>query len=156
MEITRRYETSLPAGSFTVEDNEDETRFFLLKGYADADFRVRFTVEAPIGETYIMLPACLYDGNRFERVERAYPPMFTEAEMGLEVPVRMTEVPALEAAGDSYVDVTTGDLATPGACLWSRAGRGLYTLPLPPSCWAFADECQWMAVFLLQPIYQPS
>lgn len=122
MEMTRRYEASLPTGSFTVEDNEDETRFLLLKGYADADFRVCFTVDAPIGDTYIMLPACLYDGNRFERVERAYPPMFTEAEMGLEVPVRMTNVPALEAEGDSYVDVTTGDLATPGVCLWSRVG----------------------------------
>ena len=53
MEMTRRYEASLPTGSFTVEDNEDETRFLLLKGYADADFRVCFTVDAPIGDTSV-------------------------------------------------------------------------------------------------------
>lgn len=123
MEIARRYETSLPTEGYTVEEGADETSFLLLKEYADADFRICFTVEAPIADTYIMLPACIYDGNRFERVERAYPPMFTEEEMGLEVPVRMTNVPALEASGDSCVDVTTGDLATPAVCLWNKAGK---------------------------------
>ncbi len=123
MNMTRRYETSLPSGCFTVEETEDETSFLLLEAYEDADFRICFTVYAPISDTYIMLPACIYDGNRFERVERAYPPMYTEAEMGLDVPVRMTNVPALEAAGDSYVDVTTGDLATPAVCLWDKVGK---------------------------------
>ena len=108
MKIERIYETSLPAECFTVEDNADETSFLVLKEQTDADFRICFTIAAPIEDTYIMLPACIYAGNHFERVERVYPPMFMETEMGLEVPVRMTMVPALEAVGDSYVEVTTG------------------------------------------------
>ncbi len=123
MKIERIYETSLPAECFTVEDNADETSFLVLKEQTDADFRICFTIAAPIEDAYIMLPACIYAGNHFERVERAYPPMFTETEMGREVPVRMTMVPALEAVGDSYVDVTTGDLATPAICLWNRVSK---------------------------------
>lgn len=123
MKIERKYETSLSKEYFMAEDTMDETSFLVLRECADADFRVCYTVDAPIRDTYIMLPSCIYDGNRFERVERAYPPMYTEEEMGVEVPVRMTMVPALEPEGDSYVDVTTGDLSTPAICLWNRVSK---------------------------------
>ncbi len=70
-----------------------------------------------------MVPACAYDGNRFEAVERKYPPMFHESEFGLHPPVRMTEVPRLSPEGDSFMDVTTGDMAAPCVCLFNKRSK---------------------------------
>ena len=83
--------------------NQNETRFCALEDEENAVYRVSFEMEAPIEDTYIMVPGCAYNGNRFETVLRRYPPMFTETEMGVDVPVRMTQVPHLKPQGDSFI-----------------------------------------------------
>jgi hypothetical protein len=103
----------------------DETRFTALAASEDAGYSVSWTLNAPIGDSYIMIPACAYDGNRFEAVSRKYPPMFTEEELGVHVPVRITDVPRLAKEGDSFMDVTTGDLAVPCVCVMNKkSGEG--------------------------------
>lgn len=109
-----------PDGVKTVCD-EKETRFCALADCKDAAYWVEFEMEAPIDDTYIMVPGCAYDGNRFETVLRKYPPMFLESEMGVDVPVRMTQVPHLEPQGDSFMDVTTGDLTVPCVCVFRKS-----------------------------------
>lgn len=104
----------------TVTETAEETRFIALSDAEDVGYWVSFTMDAPIEDTYIMVPACAYDGNRFEAVHRVYPPMFTEEEMGVDVPIRMTEVPRLAPEGDSFMDVTTGDLAVPCVCVLNK------------------------------------
>jgi len=118
-EIKRRY--SGPAENTRVTWNTTETRFTALASTEDAGYTVSFEMQAPIADTYIMVPACAYNGNRFETVMRTYPPMFTEEELGVDVPVRMTCVPHLEREGDSFMDVTTGDLAVPCVCVLNKA-----------------------------------
>jgi len=106
-----------------VFSNADETRFVALNPSKDAAYWVKWTLRAPIEETYIMIPACAYDGNRFEAVKRKYPPMYLEEEMGLHPPVRMTEVPRLSPQGDSFMDVTTGDMAAPCVCIFNKVSK---------------------------------
>ena len=90
---------------------------------ADAVFVLEYTLSIPFG-SYIMLPACAYDGNRFEAVERKYPVMFTESEFGLNPPVRMTQVPRLSKQPGGKLEVTTGDMAVPCVCVFDRQGSG--------------------------------
>ena len=94
-----------------VASDASNTVFTALRDAASAAYWVSYRLHAPADSTYIMIPACAYDGNRFEAVHRQYPPMFTEEEFGLDVPVRMTEAPRLSREGDSFMDVTTGDMA---------------------------------------------
>ena len=101
--------------------NEDETRFTSLVDSDDAAYWVDFELDAPIDDSFIMIPACAYNGNRFETVNRGYPPMFLESEMGVDVPVRMAPLPHLEPKGDSFMDVTTGDMATPCVCVLRKS-----------------------------------
>ena len=108
--------------------NDRETRFTALSDSADAAYWVDFRLDAPIADTYVMIPGCAYDGNRFERVRRSYPPMYTEEEFGLDVPVRMTEVPALAPEGDSFMDVTSGDMALPCVCVLRRSEKRAFML----------------------------
>ena len=89
-----------------VIHNDEETRFTALADSGDAAYWVDFRLDAPIGDTYIMIPGCAYDGNRFETVMRRYPPMYTEEEFGVGAPVRMTCVPALSPEGDSFISWT--------------------------------------------------
>ncbi len=105
-----------------VNWNADETRFTALTDSQDAGYWVEFRLRVP-KDAYIMIPACAYDGNRFEGVMRKYAPMFNEDEFGLDVPVRMTQVPRLAREGDSFMDVTTGDMAAPCVCVFDRAAR---------------------------------
>jgi len=104
-----------------VNWNNYETRFTAKEASEDAAYWVEFTLEAPIKDTYIMAPACAYDGNRFETVLRKYPPMVTEEEMGVDVPQRMTMAPHLKAEGDSFMDVTTGDMTVPCVCVFRKS-----------------------------------
>ncbi|MBO4297215.1 MAG: hypothetical protein J5998_00325 [Clostridia bacterium] len=111
-----------------VDHNEEETRFTALADSDDAGYWVSYELNAPIGDSYVMIPACAYDGNRFEAVRRKYPPMFLESEMGLNPPTRMTEVPRLSPQGDSRMDVTTGDMAAPCVCVLNKAGQEAFLL----------------------------
>ena len=108
-----------------ISFDKQETRFQAVSSSDDAAYWVDFRLEIRQEDSYIMIPACAYDGNRFEAVERQYPPMFLESEMGVDVPVRMTQVPRLSRTGDSFMDVTTGDMAMPCVCVLDKTrGEG--------------------------------
>ncbi len=106
-----------------VFHDEHNTVFTPVSDCEDAAFWVDISLTAPIKDTYIMLPACAYDGNRFNSVKRRYPPMFTEEEFSLDADILMTGVPRLSPDGDSFMDVTTGDLSSPHICLFSRSKK---------------------------------
>lgn len=111
-----------------VVSDEYCTVFTAAKDDENARYCVIYELDAPIEDTYIMVPACAYDGNRFEAVHRHYPPMFLEEELGVDVPVRMTEVPRLARTGDSFMDVTTGDMAMPCVCVLDKVARKSFIL----------------------------
>lgn len=120
MEFEIRRGCSGPEKDTDIRFDESETRFTAKTASEDAAYRVDFRMELKSGDSYIMLPACAYDGNRFEAVARHYPPMFTEEELGADVPVRITQVPRLAPSGDSFMDVTTGDMSVPCVCVLDR------------------------------------
>ena len=117
-----------PASATHVEQREEETVFTALQSSDSAAYTLTWALNAPIADTYILLPACAYDGNRFEAVSRRYPPMFIESELGRNPPIRMTEVPRLSPEGDSFMDVTTGDLAVPCVCVLNKREKQAFML----------------------------
>lgn len=120
-EIRRWFNGSDEACSMNC--SSDETCFTAKQPSEDAAYGVSFEIDAPIDDTYIMVPACAYDGNRFETVLRRYPPMFLEEELGTDVPTRMAQVPHLKPEGDSVMDVTSGDLSVPCICLLRKSAK---------------------------------
>lgn len=111
-----------------VISGADETRFIALENSDNAAYWVKWTVSAPAKDSYILLPACAYNGNRFEAVHRRYAPMFNENELDVNPPIRMTEVPRLSPEGDSFMDVTTGDLAVPCVCVLNQKSKEAFML----------------------------
>ena len=64
-------------------------------------------------DAYVMMPACVYDGNKIKRVRRSYPPSYSLDEAGVDADPIMTDVPALEPDGSGKIQITTGDMSTP-------------------------------------------
>ncbi len=74
-------------------------------------------------DCYVFSPACAYNGNRFRRVVRSYPPQYAAYETGENFEPLMTDVPALNPDGSGRMEVTAGDMATPCAGVFFRHAK---------------------------------
>ena len=83
------------------------------------------------GEEYVFLPACCYNGNRFNCLNKDYPPLFTPEEASIDMSVTITDVPRLNKDGSGLIEVTTGDVSVPCVGIFSeneQQGVLLYTI----------------------------
>ena len=66
-------------------------------------------------DNYVLIPAALYNGNRFESRPLDYPPLLSDPkDIGPNVPTIITDVPRLNIAeGPSKVQLLSGDMSTP-------------------------------------------
>ncbi|MBN2557413.1 MAG: hypothetical protein JXB33_01520 [Clostridia bacterium] len=71
-------------------------------------------------ENYLMMPAAVYNGNRFRSVRIKYPPSIQkEHGGGVDMQATITDVPRLETdMVDSQINLLTNDLSTPAACIF--------------------------------------
>lgn len=79
-----------------------------------------FTIPNYDAFEYIFFPACIYNGNRFRSLKKEYPPCFSLAEAGVDVPVTITDVPRLAEDGSGTIEVTTGDVSVPCMGMFSK------------------------------------
>lgn len=108
-----KYTISLDSNNGVVHFSGDTVT--LLAEKSSSDTRFSLSVDFPEWEqdAYVFLPACAYDGNRFQRRKTAYPPEYTPEECGVTpVPV-ITDVPALNPDGSGNLHVNSGDLSVP-------------------------------------------
>lgn len=80
-------------------------------------------------DNYVMLPAAVYNGNRYKKKKCSYPPFLNkDDEIGLQMPVIISDVPALNPGeGKSEIHLRSGDMSTP--CIsFCGGGRGFILL----------------------------
>lgn len=110
--------SSSESGSCKADKNGVE---FIAAGAAEeAFFEVNFDFEEWESDAYVMMPACVYNGNRYKRVKRKYPPMYRLDEVGENCVPLMTDVPALNPDGSGEIQVTAGDMAVPCVGIFYR------------------------------------
>lgn len=103
-----------------IESNDDAIEayitFKLVKGQLlQGNISINFTFDQWSCENYVLMPAAIFNGNRFKVSEQDYPPMLTkEDEIGVNIPTTITDVPRLNVSeGESKIQLRTGDMATP-------------------------------------------
>lgn len=106
--------------SAKVETTPDKTTFSFCEDADRAECYVAFSMEVEPRDSYVFIPACAYDGNRFDSVSRAYPPFYLENEFGVNRPTLITDLPRLSKDGNSLMEVTTGDMATPCVGVYNK------------------------------------
>jgi hypothetical protein len=91
-------------------------RFTLVQGHAE-EIGVGIQLEFSNWNTerYVLMPAAVYNGNRFESRPIPYPPILTDpADIGPNVPTIVSDIPRLNLhPGPSRIQQLTRDLATP-------------------------------------------
>ncbi len=88
--------------------------------------RIDIRVNDCNGSEYVLFPACVYNGNRFNVLKREYPPMFSPGEAMIDMPVTITDVPRLERDGGGRIQVTTGDVSIPCVGVYNkRTGKSV-------------------------------
>ena len=81
-------------------------------------------------DNYVIMPAAVYAGNRFEILKYTYPPLFRKEDYKVDMPVTITDVPRLNKYdGKSRLDLNTGDLATPSIGIYfPKTKKGIWIL----------------------------
>ena len=99
-------------GSCDILDNK--ILFTAAQSSDNAFFEMNIRLDDWENDAYIMMPACAYDGNKFEKIDRNnYPPMYTIDEIGVNRKPLITDLPALNPDGSGSIEVTSGDMAVP-------------------------------------------
>lgn len=74
-------------------------------------------------DTYVFMPACVYDGNAFEKMKSKYPPMYPESKCKSNSTPMITDVPAVNPDGSGKIEVTSGDMSVPAFGAFFKAER---------------------------------
>lgn len=98
----------------------------------DASLSVCLARESGDEKPYVFMPSALYDGNRFHCAAKPYPPMLTKEERSdfAHQPV-ISDVPRLTRDEQSFVQLSTGDMATPCVGYFSARDKVGYLLFFP-------------------------
>lgn len=76
-------------------------------------FQMEFDFPDWEADTFVFMPACAYNGNRFKKVNRPYPPQFLPEECGVNAEPLINRLPAMNPDGSGKLEVTAGDMAVP-------------------------------------------
>lgn len=96
---------------------------------------LKFGLEQFTDEDYLLMPAAVYNGNRYTALNKAYPPMFHQEDgIGPDMEPLITDVPRLTPGQDSVIHLGSGDMATPAFGVYQKdAGRGILLYGPPDS-----------------------
>jgi hypothetical protein len=95
-----------------------------------AGVAINFLFDEWSPDNYIILPAAVYNGNRFDVLKYKYPPLFKKEEYKVIMPITITDVPRLNKyKGESRIDLNTGDLTTPSIGIYfPKTKKGIWIL----------------------------
>lgn len=79
-------------------------------------------------DAFIFMPACAYNGNRFKKVYRAYPPRFSPEEYSLNPELIINKLPSLNPDGSGKIEVTSGDMSVPCIGVFYRQKKEAFFL----------------------------
>lgn len=108
-----KYEIKCKSDFGTCLSEKGKVVFIANQDVGEAFFEMDIKFPDWEEDCYIMMPACAYNGNKFRRVMKDYPPKYQASEAGIDCEPLMTYVPALNPDGSGQIQVTSGDMATP-------------------------------------------
>lgn len=109
-------------------------KFTIAQGKTtDASVGLEFIDNEWSKDNYLLVPAAVYNGNRYKVAYKSYPPALTEQdEIGLNMPVTITDVPHLNIdEGTSQIQLKAADMATPAVCVYNPHKKRGFILLFP-------------------------
>ena len=118
------------SSDFGVCEYKDERVYFRANTCAtEATWQLAVDFQSWEDDCYVFAPACAYNGNRIQQVERIYPPMYVQSEIGEGAqPIMMKGIPALNVDGSGKIEVTAGDMAVPCVGIFFKHSKQAFFL----------------------------
>ena len=121
-----RYHVSLASDDGEVTYQNETVTFVADRDSENASCSLTLTLSDREEDTYLFVPAAVYNGNKMRRVKRSYPPMYEAEECGVKPEPLITNLPARTLPSGWICErVNTSDWERP----W-RVGGVFYG-----SCW---------------------
>ena len=99
------------------------------KASENAFFEVEFLFPEWEADTFVFMPSCAYNGNRFKSVKRKYPPRYLPEEFGTDNEPLIGNIPTLGYDGKGEIEVTSADMAVPCIGLYYKQKKqGLFIM----------------------------
>lgn len=115
-----KYTITTSANNGTAIYENGKVSFLCQNDSTDISFSLRIDIAWWDRDTYVFMPACVYNGNRFKKSVSSYPPMYRKEECGIMPEPVISDVPALNPDGSGSIEVTSGDLSVPCMGVFSR------------------------------------
>lgn len=96
-----------------------------------ANMSIFIKIENWSRQNYVLMPAAVYNGNRFEVSKQPYPPILSkENKIGIDIPITITDVPRLDKYnGVSNIQLRAGDMSTPAVGFYNPHNkRGFFLI----------------------------
>jgi hypothetical protein len=104
-----------------TDDRNDVLKIRFLKNSANDVIKVNVEPSFECDKTdYVFMPACIYNGNRFNSRFAGYPPKYRKDECKADLEPIITDVPRLNKDGSGRIEITSGDLSTVCVGIFSR------------------------------------
>ena len=123
-----QYEIGLAAPCGELSYEGETLRFTSSETVENAFAEMSFSFPDWEKETYVFMPACAYNGNRFAQIESSYPPIYEEAQIGVNPLPVTTKIPALHPDGSGRMEVAVGDLSVPCVGLFAPEKKQAFFL----------------------------
>ena len=110
-------------------------RFEIVEGNAaQVSAGITFAFDDWSADNYVLMPAAVYNGNRFESRKTEYPPLLADpADIGPETPTIISDIPRLNSReGHSGIELLARDLSTPAV--------GFHAPDTNKGFWCLTDE----------------
>ncbi len=109
--------------SMIAESDHNDTRFSLSVSFPEWE-----------RDAYIFMPACVYDGNAFEKMACKYPPMYRESDCKKAAVPVITDIPAMNPDRSGKIEVTSGDMSVPCFGVFFQASKKAFFLFTEQAC----------------------
>lgn len=109
--------------SFVAERDDNDTRLSLSVWFPDWE-----------QDSYVFLPACAYDGNKFEKIDVEYPPMYPKDHCKSNASTIISDIPALNPDGSGKIEVTSGDMSVPCFGVFFKTSKKAFFIFTEQAC----------------------
>ncbi len=119
------YEITAGSAFGACRADSTKTTFAAAEDNGQCFFEMNITFDRWEDGFYLLMPACAYNGNRYEKVKRSYPPMYKPEETERQL---ITDVPSLNPDGSGLIEVTAGDMSVPCVCVLNPKEKRAFML----------------------------
>lgn len=105
---------------FGICEFTDRVSFRAKETSDNAFFHIDFHLEDWENDAFVFMPACAYNGNRFEQIRMKYPPCYKPEHYGVDNKPLVRMIPSMGENDEMELEVTSADMALPCVGIYYR------------------------------------